>query len=111
MSKVCSLGCVKMDKRLVIQSISRTSDDQGGYTESWATLATVWGQLKPVKGYERFQLQQNMTPVTHDAIIRYRDDVTTRNRITYDSRTFHIKEVLNVDEANVYLKIKVVELV
>ncbi len=111
MSKVCSLGCVKLDRRITLQSIARTSDSQGGYTEVWSDIASVWAQIKPVKGYEKFQAMQNETPVSHDIIIRYRSGVTTKNRFTYDSRTFHIKEVLNVDEAGVYLKIKAIEMV
>jgi SPP1 family predicted phage head-tail adaptor len=109
--KVCSIGCVKLDKKLTIQQVTRTSDSQGGYTEAWTTLAAVWGQLKPTKGYERFQSQQNETPVSHDVIIRYRAGVTTKNRFTFDSRIFHIKEVINVDEANVYLKMRAIEIV
>lgn len=109
--KACGVGCAKLDKRLTLQTVTRTSDSQGGYTDTWATLATVWGQLKPVKGFERFQNQQNETPVTHDVLIRYRAGVTTANRFTYDARVFHIKEVINIDEANVYLKMKAIEII
>ncbi len=30
-----------------------TQSDSGQPTETWAALATVWGSLSPLKGYER----------------------------------------------------------
>lgn len=98
-----------MDKRLAFQTVAQTTDAQGGYTEVWSTSTTLWGQLKPLKGYEKFQFSQNETQVTHEAIVRYTTGITTGMRFTFDSRTFYIKEILNVDEAKVYLKILAME--
>lgn len=99
-----------MDKRIELQSVTRVSDSQGGYTETWATYATVWAEIKPVKGYEKFQAMQNATPVTHNLVIRYRSGVTTAHRVLFGSRVFHIKEVLNIEEANSFLRIAAIEM-
>lgn len=99
----------KMKHRIALQAVSQASDSQGGYTETWATYATVWAYVRPVKGYERFQADQLQTPVTHKVTLRYRSDVTTAHQFIYDSRTFVIKEALNIDEANQYLELKAIE--
>jgi len=100
----------KMNKRIVIEENTRTTDGQGGYTEAWTTLATVWASIEPIKGYEKFQAAQMQTPVTHKIMIRYRTGITTACRINYDNRTFDIKEVLNVDEDKAQLKITAQEI-
>lgn len=99
-----------MDRRITLQSITRTADSQGGFTETWADVATVYAQIKPIKGYERFQFAQNETLVSHEIISRYRAGITTKMRLTFDDRVFYIKEVLNIEEANAYLKIIAMEM-
>src|SRR4051794_1805977 len=95
--------------RLTVQSLSQTTDGQGGFTNTWADVADVWASLEPVKGYERYQAMQTQTPVTHKIILRYRSDVTTKHRLLYGSRVFVIKELLNVGEMNRFLQIKALE--
>ncbi|WP_169331897.1 phage head closure protein [Zavarzinella formosa] len=99
----------KMDKRVAIQSVTRVSDGQGGFTDSWATDATVWANVNPTKGWEKFQAQQTQTPVTHKITIRYRSGITTKQRVLFGSRVFNIKEALNPDEANAFLELQAIE--
>lgn len=99
----------KMKHRLTLQSVSRVTDSQGGYTEEWDDEATLWASIAPLKGYERFQAHQMQTPVTHKIIIRYRSDVTTKHRFLYGERILQIKQCLNKDEANNFLEILALE--
>ncbi len=99
----------KMRHRVDIQSLTETTDDQGGFTKAWATDATVWAEIVPMKGYERFQAQQTQTPLTHKVTMRYRTGVTTAHRLLYGSRVFGIKEVINVDERGSFLELKCIE--
>lgn len=99
----------KMDKRVAIQSRSLASDGQGGFTETWATDATVWAYVRPYRGRERPQAGQTQTPVTHKITTRYRAGVTTKQRLLLDSRAFDVEEVINPDEADQFLEILAVE--
>lgn len=99
-----------MDKRVKLQTITRTADSQGGFTEAWADTVSLWAQIKPMKAYEKYQFAQNATPASHEIMIRYRAGVTNKMRFEYDSRYFYIKEVLNIDESNSYLKITAMEM-
>lgn len=99
----------QMTSPIKIQRRSGSSDGQGGQTETWADIASVWAWIRPVKGYERFQAAQVQTPITHKITIHYRSDVTTATRIKFGTRIFNIKEVLNPDEANYFLEIIALE--
>lgn len=110
MAKTCSKNNPSMmNKRVDVQQLVRTSDSQGGYTEAWATIATVWAKLEPVKAYEKFQAAQTETPVSHNVTMRYRPSITDQNRLLYNGRIFGIKEVINVGEADAFLSIKAIE--
>lgn len=81
----------------------------GGFTEGWSSLMDVWASIDPVKGYEKFQAAQYETPVTHKIMIRYVSGITTSNRILYGARILNIKEIINVEENNFFLKLTVME--
>jgi SPP1 family predicted phage head-tail adaptor len=98
-----------MKRRVTIQSVSRLSDGQGGYTESWADGDTVWASVDPSTGYQKFQAMQMQEPITHKIVMRYRPDVTTATRLRYGDRVFDVAEALDVDEDGRFLKIKAVE--
>jgi SPP1 family predicted phage head-tail adaptor len=100
----------KMNKRVALQSVTQTGDGQGGFTESWATVASVWASIEPVKGWEKMQAMQMQTPVTHNVTVRYDSRIATAKRLLYGSRVFEIKECLNDMEESVMLKLKCLEL-
>lgn len=107
MAKCCTIADLK--HRVSIQSKSDASDSQGGFTTSWATDATVWAAIQPMKGYEKFQAQQLQTPLSHKVTIRYRSGVTTAKRLLFGSRVLHIKEVINVNEDSAFLELRCLE--
>jgi SPP1 family predicted phage head-tail adaptor len=105
----CKVDVGGFNKRLEIQSVAQVADGQGGYTDTWTATAKVWGSIEPVKGYEKFQAMQLETQITHRIHIRYRKGITTKHRIVYDKRVFDIKEVINLEEDDLFLKIMAVE--
>lgn len=91
----------RLNKRVAIQEVTRTSDGGGGVTEAWATITngTVWARVSPLEGTERFQAQQVQGTLTHEIEIRYRSGITTDMRVSYDSRFFYIVQPpINKDE-------------
>ncbi len=105
----CPCPVKDMRHRVALQETVRTSDGQGGWTEAWETIATVWVSLKPKKAYEKFQALQMQTPKNYEIGMRYRAGVTTKNRFLYGDRIFDIKEVINTDEKNMFLQILAIE--
>lgn len=99
----------KMSHRIAIQSPAQVSDGAGGYTEEWATVATVWASIEPNNSRERFISMQTETHTTHVIMCRYNPVITTAKRALFGSRVFDIVEVLNIEEANRLIKMRAVE--
>ena len=89
----------RLNKRLAFRTNSPSADGAGGLVDSFSTIITVWGAIEPLRGYER-QLALGIDPtLSHKAVIRYNSRFTPRGSITYNSRTFNIHSVRNLDEA------------
>ena len=103
----------KMRQRLEIQSITRSSDGGGAATLTWSTTATVFGYIEPYGGNKTVFGDQIEGPITHRIHLRYRSDVTFKNRILYSAqrngvqlnRYFNIKRVINSDTLYKYLEL------
>jgi len=90
----------KLKKRVVIQKNTPTQDAYGSEVESWATFATRWASVEPLKGQEFFAAQQTDAALTVAFRLRYLAGVTTEMRVSYNSRLFDIHSAINVDERN-----------
>ena len=104
----------KMNRRLHFQTQTRTSDGAGSSSVSYSDSFTTFGMITPKTGRENLfgdQLEEN---ITHIIKIRYRTDVSHKNRIQFrqdskTTRTFNIKRVLNLNDRNRYLDLQCVE--
>lgn len=99
----------KMNKALTLQERTRVPDGQGGFSEVWSDVSVVWGSIEPMKAYERFQAQQMETPASHKIMTRYDSRITTAHRLVFETRVMDIKEVINLNEDNMFLKLIVIE--
>ncbi len=99
----------RFDQRVVLQTVTRTSDGQGGSTETWADTLTVWASVEPLKGWEKMQAMQLQTPVTHKVTTRYTAAATTARRLKLGTRVMDVKEVINLNEAHAFLELRAVE--
>jgi len=84
-----------LDRRIVIQTPTRTQDGAGQPVETWTTLATVWASTDSLRGKEPFQGEQFNAQMATVFKIRWRDDVDVTARITFDGDTYNI---FSVDE-------------
>lgn len=80
----------KLRHRLTIEQPATTPDGAGGVTESWITLAEVWGAIEPLSGSERAEAGRIAGRHMHDITIRYRGDVARNMRVRQGNRIFHI---------------------
>jgi SPP1 family predicted phage head-tail adaptor len=96
-------------KHVILQSEQQTPDGAGGYTLAWTNFATVWAEITPVTGDTVFVSGHLEAHITHKMTIRYLAGVTTDMRILWNSRTFNIRAVTNVEERNRVLELLVEE--
>lgn len=81
--------------RITIQSRSDSQDASGQPVPTWGTLATVWASFDPERGREYFAKAGELSANPARFRIRYRSDVTTKMRVSFDSRVYDIKAVVN----------------
>lgn len=98
------------DQRIIIQQLTRTSDDMGGHTESWSTFATVWAKVDDFSGDETFKANQIQSSVNYRVKIRYLSGVTPEMRIKMGSRYLKILAVLNPEFSNWELELSCEEI-
>ena len=87
----------RRDRRIILQVCTETQDSEGFPVKSWATLATVWAAVKFVRGDEKFLNSEKYAEVEVLFTITWRSDVTPKNRISHDGRTWEIMGVVPVE--------------
>lgn len=93
-----------------IQSVSRSSDGAGGWSETWSTLATVACRLDPLK-----QQAQPETVAGREALIvprqltvPYDAPIDVDRRVVIGSETYEIRELVDDHSWRVCRRAKVV---
>ena len=116
MSKRMTPG--KLRLRLVIQSKTVASDGMGAAgRETWTDTYPVWGNIEPLSGIEGREAMEMRGEISHEITIRFRKNVTVRNRIKFvdiqndQTLYYNIRSVLNLDQRNQYLQIRAEETV
>jgi len=101
----------RLKTSVVIQQKRAGRDTKGARTaESWTTLATVWAEVLPLAGREGWNAKQIDAELTHRMVMRYRSDVTSRNRLKIGTTLLNIVgPPKNVGGANVILELDCVE--
>jgi SPP1 family predicted phage head-tail adaptor len=81
--------------RIVIEQYNTTSDGQGGVTRAWATFATRWGGIEPIKGVEQFRQDQKRPRQLFKVNLRYLEGLTQNMRIVHDNVIYYIISIEN----------------
>jgi SPP1 family predicted phage head-tail adaptor len=101
----------KLRHRVTIQKIESVRKPGGTYEPQPVDVATVWANIIPKRGTERYQAQQIESELSHTIVLRYRSDVTPQMKIKYGDRLFDIESVINVGERNRKMEIEAIEVV
>jgi len=99
-----------MRKRLTMQILTETPQDDGTVLESWATdgsVGSVWAEILPLRGDEFFEARKVDATVTHRVLTRHIGDFGVqkpknhRFRNEDGTRFFHVLSVINPEERNI----------
>lgn len=88
----------RLDSKITI-STKTFSTVAGERIESWATLGSVWAEVREVKGNEFEQAQQIASETDTKFIIRYSSDVSgisAKDKIVFRNNKYDILEVLKL---------------
>ncbi len=81
----------KLDRRMIIRrfaEIGRTPLNEP--INEWVNIVEVWAQQRPERGTERFAAAQINGTAVMTFHIRYRSDVTSKDRLLYEGREYEI---------------------
>jgi SPP1 family predicted phage head-tail adaptor len=84
----------KMDRRVSLQRWTETGrDSQNGPIYTWVEIAEVWAQQRPVRGGERLAAQQQTGDKMMGFHIRYRSDLSVKDRVVMDGVAYQIQDL------------------
>ena len=98
-------------ERVALKSVSTQRDEVGGLVETWATVATVSAKIEPMSARESWYRQQMNAAASWKVSIRWRAGMTTKQRITWGSRTFEVRGVTDPDNRRRFLELACDEIV
>jgi len=87
-----------MRNRVVLQSMSPTTDSGGGQSISWGAATTVWAKVENLSGTESSFGDQIEDRANYRFTIRYYSALTAKYRISYNSKTFNIQHISSLLE-------------
>ena len=91
------------------QTLTKTSDSMGGWTESWTDGVTFKGRLSTLNEAERMAADKTTVYATFKLFADYMT-ITPEDRIKLGTRYFQIKGILNPSNINSHLEIIVLEI-
>lgn len=99
----------KLRHVLRIEQVAESRDAMGGTAETWSEFATVRGSLEPIAGRELLAASQVHAEITARARLRYLPGVTTKMRITHESKTYDILSIIDSGTRNRWLELMLSE--
>lgn len=92
----------KLDQQIVLQSLTETNSF-GELTQSWTTVATVWGHVTEARGQEAFESARLNASETIRVKIRYRTDINDKWRIQWQSQNYSVTHIDRTERRNGYM--------
>lgn len=105
MSKCGVIKTGDLKHRITIMTKTTQRKSGGGLTELWAEDFSLWAKIKPKRWNPLIQADDRGQVVSYDIYVRYRTDITTKQRIKYGSRYLFIDSFHDLDETGNYLLI------
>ena len=96
------MPCIKvssLNKRIIFEQKTNTTDGIGGFTSTWAKFATRWAKVTALRGVEKYRAERLESNVSHQIIVRYDITLVPTMRIIYEERVLTIKTIINMDES------------
>jgi SPP1 family predicted phage head-tail adaptor len=92
----------RLRRRIEIQALISAQDGYGEPLESWATTATVWGELTPSMRATREAFagvsQQRAARLTMEARVRFMDGLSpSTTRLRSSGRVYEVEAVMDPD--------------
>jgi len=95
----------KKNRKIAIQRKTVTADADGYKTETWATVYSPYAWVQNMAGREFYNAQKLFSEMQTLFIIGYISEITSADRVLYNSVPYEILSALDIGEAHVELHI------
>jgi len=108
--KVC-IGDLRHKIQLYARDIVAPNNSIGAvisteFTENFTLIGNVWSAIKINQGKDIFdEVSLDKTTITHYFYIRYKENITQENWVTYKNNRYDIKKVSNMNARDTFLKL------
>lgn len=100
----------RLRHRVVIEQSTLTADALGQAVEAWTTYATMWAEIKPLKGRQLEAAQAANSEVTARVTMRYVSGVSPKWRLRHGTTVYRIVgEIINPNMMNKTLEFMVTQ--
>lgn len=95
----------RLNKRVKILRYEDFVTELGQKKTGLVEAATVWAELRPMRGTEFLEYYRSANALQFKVTIRYRSDLTEKDVLEYNGRQFEINSIINIMEGNVYQEV------
>ncbi len=85
-----TIAAGKLDQRVTFQQKSVTKNAIGEEVVSWIDFATVWAEVRPVRGAEFYAANQMQQTLDMRVFVRQRADLTNDMRMIWKAQPYDI---------------------
>ena len=89
--------------RVVLKRRITTSEDEGGATAAYSTLATVWARVRTLAARQSFETDARGQSVSHVVVMRFRTDIKAGDRVVYRGRDLDVLGTSDLNGRRAYL--------
>jgi SPP1 family predicted phage head-tail adaptor len=94
-----------MTRVITLYRATRVSDGQGGYTTSFATTFSFWGDLRPNNQQRALDDLELQFDRSNKLYVRYTDDIMIEDEIGIDGVRYTIHSIKNVENQFRFLEL------
>ncbi len=99
----------EFNKTFIFESFVRTPDDQGGFTITWSTFATVTGFVKIDSGKEGILDEHIKSEYSRKFSFESIEGLANDMRILYDGDHYNIKSIDSIQDSTVWINVMAIK--
>lgn len=95
----------RLNKRIDIYQYKEAETELGATKTELKKTATVWAELRPVRGTEFLEYYREANALQYKVTMRYRAGLTEKDVLVFKGRQFEINSIINIMEGHTYLEV------
>lgn len=103
------LNAGRLSRKVTFLQYTDTVDEHYRTKQTLKEYATVWAEIKPMRGYEYLEYYREKNKVQTKITCRYRDDITEDMVVSFNGKLHEITAIIDIEDLHTALEIMVQE--